>query len=412
MSEIKPFCGIRPLPEQANTIAAPPYDVVDYDEARAYVAERPYSFMRVEKSEIDLDRSLETLDPRIFENGAKNLQALLDQGLMIKDPTPCLYLYQQTMGDHVQVGIVVGASVEEYDKDLIKKHEHTRKDKEDERTNHVDLVGANTGPVFLTYRARPEIDSMVETIRGRAPEVDFVSEDGIGHTLWVISESQEVEALQQLFSAVPYLYVADGHHRSAAASRVAKRRKGKNPGHTGQELYNHFLVVIFPHDQMKIMEYNRVVLDLNGLTPAQLKERIAASFELVETDQASPDRPNCFGMVLEGKWHRLTAKAGSFPADDPVNSLDVAILQNNLLGPILGIADPRTDTRINFVGGIRGTVELERRAETCGGVAFALYPTSIQQLMAIADAGKVMPPKSTWFEPKLRSGMVVRSINE
>ncbi len=412
MSEIKPFCGIRPLPEQANAIAAPPYDVVDYDEARAYVAERPHSFMRVEKSEIDLDRSLETLDPRIFENGAKNLQALLDQGLMIKDPAPCLYLYQQKMGDHVQVGLVVGASVEEYDKDLIKKHEHTRRDKEDERTNHVDQVGANTGPVFLTYRARPEIDSMVETIRGRAPEVDFVSEDGIGHTLWVVSEAQEVEQLQRLFAAVPYLYVADGHHRSAAASRVAKRRKGKNPGHTGQELYNHFLVVIFPHDQMKIMEYNRVVLDLNGLNPAQLKERIAASFELVETDQASPDRPNCFGMVLEGKWHRLTAKAGSFPADDPVNSLDVAILQNNLLGPILGIADPRTDTRINFVGGIRGTVELERRAEKCGGVAFALYPTSIQQLMAIADAGKVMPPKSTWFEPKLRSGMVVRSINE
>jgi len=423
MSDIRPFRGMRPLPERAAEIAAPPYDVVDYDEARAYVADRPHSFLRVEKSEIELDRSVDPHDTKVFENGAKNLRALLDSGLMIRDPEPCFYLYQQKMRtvggaggqqerEHVQVGVVAGASVDEYQRDLIKKHEHTRADKEEERTRHVDIVGANTGPVFLTYHARAEIDAFVDQVRGRTPDVDFVSEDGIGHTLWVVSTAAQVARLRELFTAVPHLYVADGHHRSAAASRVQRKRREQNPAHTGEEPYNHFLTVIFPHDQMKIMEYNRVVLDLNGHSPAVLLQKIGERFDVGPASVASPEGPTRFGMYLEGTWHRLTARPGTFPAGDPVDSLDVAILQNNLLGPILGIGDPRTDRRIQFVGGIRGTAELERRASKHGGVAFALFPTSIEQLMAIADAGKVMPPKSTWFEPKLRSGMIVRSIND
>jgi uncharacterized protein (DUF1015 family) len=413
VSVIRPFRGIRPRPDRCPEIAAPPYDVVDYDEARAYVADRPHSFLRVEKSEIELDRGLDPHDVAIFENGAKNLRQLQEQGLMVRDGAPCFYLYQQRWGEHVQVGVVAGASVAEYQRDLIKKHEHTRADKERERTLHVDIVGANTGPVFLTYQARPEVDAFVDEIRARDPEVDFVSEDGIGHTLWVVSAEPEVDRLAALFHEhVPHLYVADGHHRSAAASNVQRKRAGENADHGGEEPYNYFLTVIFPHDQMKIMEYNRVVLDLNGLTVAQLRERVADRFELGAAEAPSPDGPRAFGMYVDGAWYRLRAREGSFPADDPVDSLDVAILQNNLLAPVLGIGDPRTDTRIQFVGGIRGTDELKKRADKHGGVAFAMYPTSIEQLMAIADAGKVMPPKSTWFEPKLRSGMVVRSIND
>jgi uncharacterized protein (DUF1015 family) len=412
MSKLKPFRGIRPRPDMAAAIAAPPYDVVDYDEARVYVEKRPHSFLRVEKSEIELEHNVDPLDEKIFANGAKNLRQLQEQGLMLRDEQPCFYLYQQKMGPHVQLGVVAGASVAEYQQGLIKKHEHTRADKEEERTRHVNQVGANTGPVFLTYQARPAIDAFVQTVRGRTPEVDFTAEDGIGHTLWVVSAPKEVQTLQELFAQVPHLYVADGHHRSAAASRVQKMRQERNPDHTGEEPYNEFLVVIFPHDQMKIMEYNRVVLDLGGYTPQSLKQAIAEKFEVSEASRPSPKTPTTFGMYLEGKWYLLKAKSGSYPIQDPVNSLDVAILQNNLLQPLLGIDDPRTNKRIHFIGGIRGTTELEKRAQKCGGVAFALYPTRIEQLMAIADAGEVMPPKSTWFEPKLRSGMVVRSIND
>ena len=411
MSQIKPFRGIRPRPDQAPAIAAPPYDVVDYEEGRAYVEDKPHSFLRVEKSEIELPEGAAAED--IFANGAKNLQAFLDQGMMIRDEAPCLYLYQQKMGDHVQVGLVLGASVVEYNEGKIKTHEHTRQDKELERTLHVDTIGANTGPVFLTYRAVADIDALAAKICARTPDVDFVSEDDVGHTLWVVSDAGEVQQLVDLFATqVPHLYVADGHHRSAAASNVLKRRMERGMGAGGDEPYDHFLVVVFPHDQMMIMEYNRVVMDFNGHTPEALRQAVAEKFDIAETDVARPDAPKSFGMYLEGKWYRLTAKEGTYPADDAVQSLDVAVLQNNLLDPLLGIKDPRTDTRIQFVGGIRGTAELEKRAEKHGGVGFALYPTSIVQLMGVADAGEVMPPKSTWFEPKLRSGMVVKSINE
>jgi uncharacterized protein (DUF1015 family) len=416
VSDIRPFRGIRPRPDLAAVIAAPPYDVVDFDEARAYVADKPHSFLRIEKSEIQLEKGLETLDPRIFQKGRETLQAWLAEGLLVRDPGPCFYLYRQRMGGHVQTGVVAGASVAEYQRDLIKKHEHTRKDKEDERTTHVDTLSANTGPVFLTYRARPALDAFVRRFCERAPDVDFVSEDGIGHTVWVVSKPAEVEELRALFAAVPHLYVADGHHRSAAASRVQQMRQARNPKHTGEEAYNFFLSVIFPHDQMKIMEYNRVVNDLNGLAPGVFLEKVGEKFAVTDAApagaSASPAEPRSFGMYLDGRWLRLTARPGTFPEHDPVRSLDVAILQDNLLGPVLGIADPRTDKRIQFVGGIRGTAELERRARQTGGVAFAMYPTSIEQLMAIADASEVMPPKSTWFEPKLRSGLLVRSLEE
>ncbi len=412
MSDLRPFRGIRPRPSLAPSIAAPPYDTLDYDEGRAYVADKPDSFLRVEKSEIELPKDLDIHDRAIFENGARNLKRLLDEGKMIRDDVPCYYLYRQIMGDHSQIGVVAGASVAEYQQDLIKKHEHTRPDKEKERTLHVDIVGANTGPVFLTYPARQAIDDYVAELTARTPDVDFVAEDGIAHTLWVVSEPTQVEKLRTLFADVPALYVADGHHRSAAASNVQQARAKANPNHTGEEPYNFFLAVVFPHNQMKIMAYNRVVKDLNGLSKNAFLEAVAAKFEIDDADTPEPPAPTQFGMYLDGRWYRLKARPGSFDPDDPVASLDVAILQDNLLHPILGIENPRTDKRIQFVGGIRGTRELETRAARTGGVAFAMYPTSIEQLMAIADAGKVMPPKSTWFEPKLRSGMVVKSIND
>jgi uncharacterized protein (DUF1015 family) len=385
---------------------------MDYDEAKRYAAERPDTFLRVEKSEIELGPDVDPLDHRIFEAGAKQLARLLDEGAMIRDEVPCFYLYRQTMGDHTQTGLVVGSSVDEYQNDLIKKHEHTRADKEEERTRHVDVIGANTGPVFLTYHARSEIDGYVEELCSRDPDVDFRADDGVRHVLWVVSDPSEVEKIRGLFAGIPHLYVADGHHRSAAASRVQQLRKERNPSHRGDEPYNYFLSVVFPHDQMLIMEYNRHVHDLNGMSEDALLQAVSESFEVEPADTPKPPRAKEFGMYVDGRWHRLRAKSGSYPAEDPVNSLDVAILQNNLLAPVLGIGNPRTDKRISFIGGIRGTDELARRVDERGGVAFAMYPTSIEELIAIADAGEVMPPKSTWFEPKLRSGMVVRSLDE
>ena len=412
MSDIRPFCGIRPRPDLVAQVAAPPYDVVDFDEAQAYVANKPHSFLKVEKSEIELPRGLDTLDPRIFEHGKKKLEGLLAQGILVRDKKPSFYVYQLRMGKHVQVGVVAGASLAEYQNNLIKKHEFTRTDKEDERTLHINTLGANTGPVFLTYRSVAAIDDFIRTVRKRKKVFDFVADDGVGHTLWVIANAREVERLRTLFAAIPALYIADGHHRSAAASRVQKIRQEQNPHHTGEEPYNFFLTVIFPHDQMNIMEYNRVVNDFNGHSTEAFMKAVANAFDIGQASQPKPEQPTTFGMYVTGTWHRLIAKPGAFPANHPVDSLDASILQNNLLGPLLGINDPRTDKRIQFVGGIRGMAELERRVQQKGGVAFAMYPTSIKQLMAIADAGLVMPPKSTWFEPKLRSGVVVRSIND
>lgn len=376
-------------------------------------ADNELSFLHVIKPEIDLPEDTDQYSDIVYTKGAENLKKLTDHEALIRDIEPCFYVYQQRMGDHVQAGIVAAASVVEYEQDLIKKHEHTRKDKEDDRTRHIDVSNANAGPVFLTYRAQKEIDEIVAEIRARQPHYDFVSADGIGHTLWVAGDKMTVEHLQKAFQAVGCLYVADGHHRSASAARVAKMRRERNPNHTGEESYNYFLTVIFPDDQLQILPYNRVVTDLSTYDKAAFLEKLSEKFDITPTDKPSPAQPHHFGLYLDEQWRRLVAKPGSYPEGDPVKSLDAQILAENILAPILDIHDLRTDKRINFVGGIRGAQELEKLVD--GGryaAAFALYPTTVDQLMAIADAGLVMPPKSTWFEPKLRSGMVVRVLDE
>ena len=413
MAKLKPFKAWRPRTDVCSQVASPPYDVLSSDEAREMAADNPLSFLHVVKPEIDLEPGTDVYAPEVYATGAANLKRLIDEGTLVLDEIPALYLYRQRMGDHVQTGLVAGASVDEYEADLIKKHEHTRPVKEDDRTRHIDALDANTGPVFLTYKAQPGIDALVEKITGSEPAYDFVAADGIQHVVWVVDDSGERDALLAAFDGVPELYVADGHHRSAAGTRIRALRRDANPGHTGDEAYNYFLSVIFPDNQMKILDYNRIVRDLNGLDEGQVIEAIKERFEVTPTDDGRPTRQRCFGMYLGGQWYRLTAKDGSFPADDPVESLDVAILQNNLLAPILGVGDPRSDERIDFVGGIRGLEELERRVGTGEWmVAFALHPTSIDQLFAVADAGLVMPPKSTWFEPKLRSGLIVRPLSD
>jgi uncharacterized protein (DUF1015 family) len=415
MSKIKPFKGLRPVPDKAEQVASPPYDVLNSDEAREMARGNPLSFLHVVKPEIDLDPSIDLYADEVYAKGAENLARLQDDGVLVRDARPNLYVYSQTMRigdrDHVQVGVLAGASVEEYENDLIKKHEHTRPDKEADRTRHVETLKANTGPVFLTYRASPAINEIVARVTESTPVYDFTAADGIGHRLWVVDDEPTISTLVEAFESIPCSYVADGHHRSASAASAGRRRREANPSHTGDEPYNYYLAVFFPHDQLYIMDYNRVVLDLNGLSEQELLARVGEKFDVAPTDSASPERATEFGMYLGGKWYRLTAKAGTYDADDPVSSLDVAILQDNLLAPILGIEDPRTDKRIDFVGGIRGTDELERRVNEGGAVAFAMFATSIEQLMAIADAGQIMPPKSTWFEPKLRSGLVINLLD-
>lgn len=413
MAKITPFRALRPRPEVAAQVASPPYDVLNSEEAREMAAGNPHSFLHVIKPEIDLPSGTDLYSDEVYAKAGENLRRLIDEGTLLREDAPALYLYRQVMGDHVQTGLVAGASVDEYESGAIKKHEFTRPQKEDDRTRHVDSLDAQAGPVFLTYRKRPEIDAMVAKLTAGKPEYDFTADDGIKHVLWVVSDAADRDALVAAFAQVPELYVADGHHRSAAATRVRAARRDANPGHTGNEAYNEFLTVIFPDDQMLVMDYNRVVKDLNGLDAQGLLSAIGDKFEVSEASSPKPEASRSFGMYLAGKWYRLTARDGSYPADDAVNRLDVAILQNNLLSPILGIGDPRKDDRVNFVGGIRGTEELERLVDSGKqAVAFALFPTSMDELFSVADAGDVMPPKSTWFEPKLRSGLITRPLQD
>lgn len=400
MALLKPFRGARPNKTKALAVAAPPYDVVSSVEARAYAKGKPDSFFRISRPEVDLPDTVDEHADEVYEKGRTNLEAFLKDGTLKVDAEPRFYVYRQKMGDHVQTGLVAAASVAEYDQGLIKKHELTRADKEDDRTRHIDLLGANDEPVFLTYRARPDIDAMIAKITAQPPEHDFTTDDGIGHTFWV-AEPSASGGIAEAFARVPVLYIADGHHRSAAASRVAKLRAGK-PGNHG-----FFLTVVFPHDQLKILPYNRLVKDLYGHSAADLLEKIADKFTVKREGNPLPDRVHQFAMYLDDHWFTLEAKPGSFP-ETPTGQLDVSILQSNLLQPLLGIGDPRKDARIDFVGGIRGTRELEHRVdEDLARVAFSMYPTGVEQMMAIADANEIMPPKSTWFEPKLRSGLVV-----
>ena len=412
MSVIRPFRGFRPRPDLAAQVASFPYDVINSDEARALAQGNPWSFLHVGKPEIDLDRAIPPYDDRVYAQAAANLKGFVEAGVLVRDPAPRLYVYQQRMGDHVQAGVVAACRVSEYESGSIKRHEYTRKDKEDDRTRHVTECNANAEPVFLTYRARADIDAVVDAVRARTPAIDVVTGDGVGHTVWVIDSDDEIRDVVERFQTIGAMYVADGHHRTAAAVRNGQAARARNPNPTGDEPYEFFMAVVFPDNQLKILDYNRVVKDLNGLTPDQFLASVDGKFEVRPAKGPRPVAPHTFGMCFNERWWRLTARPGTFPADDPVRGLDVAILQDNLLGPILGIADPRTDKRIDFVGGIRGTSELERRCCAGCAVAFSMYPTSLDELMAVADAGKVMPPKSTWFEPKLRSGLIVRTLDE
>jgi len=412
MSQLKPFKAFRPKPELAAQVASVPYDVINTAEARQLAAGNPYSFLHVGRPEIDLPEGTDIHADAVYAQGVRNLHRLIQDGTLLQEGEPCLYIYQQRMGDHVQAGLVGLCSVKEYEDGLIKRHEYTRKDKEDDRTRHVTEQAANAEPVFLAYRAVPYIDSLVDKIRATTPVYDVVTPDGIGHTVWVVSHETHIYTLNHLFDAVPALYIADGHHRTAAAIRYGQACRAANPEGTGDEPYESFMAVVFPHDQLKIMDYNRIVKDLNGLTSEAFLAQVAERFTVAPATVRSPAAPASFGMFLDGKWYCLTAKPGSFPADDPVRSLDVSILQENLLAPVLGILDPRTDTRIDFIGGIRGMDELEKRVQGGFKVAFSLFPTSLEQLMSVADAGQIMPPKSTWFEPKLRSGLLVRTYQD
>jgi uncharacterized protein (DUF1015 family) len=412
VSDIRPFRGLRPRADLVDKVASPPYDVLSSQEAREMAAGNPYCFLRVSKAEIDLPPDVDIHGDVVYDKSAETFRGMIDQGILAFDPEPSFYVYQLRMGNHVQRGLVAGVSAQEYEDGTIKKHEHTRREKEDDRARHTEKLRANAGPVLLTYKHRDDIHALIERACAPAPAADFVTADGIGHTLWRVADPQLVAEIQDAFRGLDAMYIADGHHRSASGFRVRNIFRDRNATHTGQEAYNFFLATIFPDDELQIMGYHRVVQDLNGLTPTEFLGRVAQSFEVAPTTKAEPTGVRQFGMYLDGQWYRLKVKPGTFPANHPVKSLDASILQDNLLAPILGIADPRTDQRIDFVGGIRGTRELERRCQTDMKVAFALFPVGVAQLMAIADANEVMPPKSTWFEPKLRSGVVVRSLDD
>ncbi|MBR6531733.1 MAG: DUF1015 domain-containing protein [Clostridia bacterium] len=413
MAIFKPFKAIRPVPEKAQDVAALPYDVMNSDEAREMVVGNPYSFLHVDKAEIDLDKSVDLYDKKVYLKARENLDKLVTDGICKQDAAPCIYIYRQIMNGRSQTGLVGCTAIDDYINNVIKKHELTRTDKEADRINHVDYCDANTGPIFLTYREDDFINTTVEKWKAEhEPVYDFVSE-GVGNTVWVIDCPETIRAIAEKFAAIDYLYIADGHHRAASAVRVGKMRREQNPAYTGEEEFNFFLAVLFPSDELEIMDYNRVMKDLNGYTSEEFIEKIkeVCDVEAVGTDAYKPETKHTFGMLLDDVWYKLTAKDGTFDPNDPVDRLDVSILQKNVIAPIFGIEDPRTDKRIDFIGGIRGLGELERRVNTDMKIAFSMYPTTLDDLMDIADAGEIMPPKSTWFEPKLMSGLFIHKLS-
>ncbi len=413
MVTIKAFAGYRPLAEFAALIASRPYDVMNRKEAKEEAKDNAYSFLHIIRSEIDLPDAMDEHDMQVYEKARDNFQTMLQKGLFFQDEKPKLYIYELEMGGQPQTGLVACSSIADYFSDCIKKHEHTRPVKELDRINHMKVTGMHAEPVFLAYRDVPEVDELIDRITRKQPVYEFTATDAIKHTFWVIDEEKHVERLVQFFAEqVPCTYIADGHHRAASSAKVGKGLADENPKHTGKEEYNFFLSVIFPASQLRIMDYNRLVKDLNGYTTEKFLQKVSVNFEMqtIPPVAAKPDRLHEFGMYIEGTWYRLVAKEGSY-TNDPIGILDVTILQENLLNPLLGIKDPRTDERIDFVGGMRGLKELERRVDSGEmKVGFALYPVSMEQLMQIADSGDVMPPKSTWFEPKLRSGLVVHGF--
>lgn len=414
MAILKPFKAYRPTTELADKVAALPYDVMNSDEARKMVVDNPYSFLHVDKAEIDLDPNVDIHDRLVYEKARENLQTMIQNKILIQDKSDKLYIYKQVMDGRSQIGLVGCTAIDDYLNDIIKKHEYTRPDKEQDRINHVDYTNANTGPIFLTYKKNDEVNREINNwINTNKSQYDFTSQDGIHHTVWVIDDNDVIEKLTSLFQNIDHLYIADGHHRSASAAKVGLKRREEFPNYDGTEEFNFFLSVIFPDEDLYIMDYNRVVKDLNGLSTKEFIDKVKEKFEVKSYEGEGgfkPKEKHTFGMYLDGNWYELKAKKGMFDPEDPVERLDVSILQNNILGPILGIKDPRTDTRIDFVGGLRGLAELESRVSDGMKVAFSMYPTTIDDLIAIADAGKVMPPKSTWFEPKLRSGLFIHEL--
>lgn len=413
MAQIKPFMAVRPVEKLADRVAALPYDVYNRQEAKREVEREPLSFLKIDRAETQFPDEVDTYDPCVYQKAAELLAEMKKDGVYVSDPDHAYYIYRLTMDGRAQTGIVACASVDDYLDNVIKKHENTREEKEQDRIRHVDTLSAQTGPIFLAYRSKEEINEVVASVMEKeAPLYDFTAVDGISHTVWKVSEADQVKTIQDTFAGIDNIYIADGHHRAASAVKVGIKRRQEHPGYDGTEEFNYFLSVLFPDDQLMIMDYNRVVRDLNGLSTEDFLKKTEEIFTVSELgDKAqSPQRKGQFTMYLEGKWYLLEASPEMLAESDAVKSLDVSLLQEYLLEPVLGIHDPRTDDRIDFVGGIRGLEELERRAGTDMKVAFAMYPTSIAELFAVADAGLLMPPKSTWFEPKLRSGLFIHEI--
>jgi uncharacterized protein (DUF1015 family) len=405
---IQPFRALRPPADKVALVASPPYDVVSTAEARSLAADNPLSFLHVSRPEIDLPEGTDIYSDAVYRKAADNFEKLIRDCPLEEEETPSIYLYRLIMDGHEQTGVVACCAVDEYDNNKIRKHERTRPDKEDDRTRHLLTLRSQTGPVFLTYRALPDIDTMVMETTATPPLYDFTAPDGVQHTVW---RAPDPVRFVQAFREVPLLYIADGHHRAASASRARAESRERSFGHTGDEEYNYFLTVIFPDEQLRILPYNRVVRDLNDLTPGEFFLKVKTKFDVVEDASPSPERPGEWSMYFVKRWYGLKLKSAPPTGDDPVAALDVSLLQDHLLDPILGIKDVRTDKRIDFIGGIRGTRELEQLVdEGKAAVAFSLYPTTIQDLLRVSDADGIMPPKSTWFEPKLRDGILIHNI--
>ena len=412
MSVLRPFKAVRPTKENAEKVAALPYDVMNSNEAREMVKDKPWSFLHVDKAEIDLPEDTYLYDEKVYLKARENLDRLSSEGICKEDEKPCLYIYRQIMDGRAQTGIVGCASIDDYINNIIRKHELTRADKEADRINHVDYCDANTGPIFLTYRGNETIDAVVAKYTALDAEYDFTTEDGIRNTVWVINDDEDIETLSASFEKIPNLYIADGHHRAASAVKVGMKRREANPDYNGSEEFNFFLAVYFKSDDLAIMDYNRLIADHNGKTTDEIMAEIEKCFDIEKKDGIyHPENKHTFGMYIDKEWYKLTAKNGTFDENDPVDRLDVSILQKNVITPVFGIEDPRTDKRIDFVGGIRGLGELERRCEIDMQIAFSMFPTTLDDLMDIADADKIMPPKSTWFEPKLLSGLFIHKLS-
>ena len=412
MAEIRPFVCVRPAEELASRVAALPYDVYNRQEAKEEVQREPLSFLKIDRAETNFDDSVDTYAPEVYQKAKELLQKEKQEGVYITDEDRSYYIYQLVMDGRPQTGLVACSSVDDYMNHVIKKHENTREDKEIDRITHVDTCSAQTGPIFLAYRSDKGIHDIVASyVENETPIYDFTAVDGIAHRVWKIAKKEDVDAIYKAFQNIQQIYIADGHHRAASAVKVGLKRRQENPGYTGEEEFNYFLSVLFPHDELRILDYNRTVKDLNGRSLTQFLEEIGKNFIIEKAEgQVRPEKKGTFGMYTEGQWYHLTAKPELFEGKDAVGSLDVSVLQDYLLGPVLGIGDPRTDQRIDFIGGIRGLSELEKRADSDMKISFSMYPTSITELFDVADQELLMPPKSTWFEPKLRSGLFIHEI--